>query len=273
MSEAHTALIEPLGRSARVSQQAFFGVSALLFAVSAAVTIAWDTSMSANGELAMPGGGMSVAWMRMPGQTWSAAAASFIGMWIVMMLAMMLPSLVPMLLRYRRAVGEAGETHLGCLTAIVGAAYFLVWTVFGAAAYPLGIALAAIEMRLPVLARGAPTAVGLVISLAGVFQFSAGKARHLACCRAAPERGVALPADTATAWRHGVRLGLHCCYCCGGLIAMLLVIGIMDLRAMAAATVANILERLAPAGERVARAIGAVVVAAGLLLIVRAAGL
>src|SRR5271156_634345 len=111
--------------SAHVSQQAFFGASALLFAVSAAVTIASCASMSAMGGMAMPGGWtMSMAWMQMPGQTWSAAAASFIGMWVAMMVAMMLPSLLPMLLRYRQAVGGAGETRLGRLTAIVGAAYF-----------------------------------------------------------------------------------------------------------------------------------------------------
>jgi predicted metal-binding membrane protein len=40
---------------------------------------------------------MSMAWMRMSGQTWPVAAASFFGMWSVMMVAMMLPSLVPML--------------------------------------------------------------------------------------------------------------------------------------------------------------------------------
>ena len=81
---------------------AFFGVSALLFAASAAVTIVWCASMSAMGEMAMPGGWtMSMAWMRMPGQTWPGAAASFLGMWVVMMVAMMLPSLVPMLWRYR----------------------------------------------------------------------------------------------------------------------------------------------------------------------------
>ena len=39
--------------------------------------------------------------MRMPGQTWPAAAVSFLGMWVVTMVAMMLPSLVPMLWRYR----------------------------------------------------------------------------------------------------------------------------------------------------------------------------
>ena len=70
-------------------------------------------------------------------------------MWVVMMVTMMLPSLVPMLWRYRQAVGRAGETRLGWLTALVGVGYFFVWTVFGMAAYPLGVALAAIEMLEP----------------------------------------------------------------------------------------------------------------------------
>jgi predicted metal-binding membrane protein len=82
-----------------------------------------------------------------------------------------------------------------------------------------------------------------------------------------------LPADSGTAWRHGLRLGLHCSYCCAGLTAILLVVGVMDLRVMAVVTAAITLERLAPAGARVARAIGVVVVGAGLLLIARAAGL
>ncbi len=44
-------------------------------------------------------------------------------------------------------------------------------------------------------------------------------------------------------------------------------------RAMAAVAAAITVERLAPAGERAARAIGAVIVGLGLLLIARAAGL
>jgi predicted metal-binding membrane protein len=85
--------------------------------------------MSAIGEMPMPGGWtMSMAWMRMPGQTWPGAAASFLGMWVVMMVAMMLPSLLPMLWRYRQAVGRTGETHLGRLTALVGVGYLFVWT-------------------------------------------------------------------------------------------------------------------------------------------------
>jgi predicted metal-binding membrane protein len=250
--------------SEQASQRAFLSVSALLFAASAAVTIAWCTSMSAMGEMPMPGGWtMSMAWMRMPGQTWPGAAASFLGMWVVMMVAMMLPSLVPMLRRYRQAVGRTGETSLSRLTALVGVGYFFAWTVFGMAAFPLGVALA----------RAVPIAVGVVVLLAGAPQFTAWKAHHLTCCRQAPGRGRTLPGAAGTAWRHGLRLGLHCSRCCVGLMAILLVIGVMDLRAMAVVAAAITVERLAPAGERVARAIGAVVVGAELFLIARAAGL
>jgi predicted metal-binding membrane protein len=52
---------------------------------------------------------------------------------------------------------------------------------------------------------------------------------------------------------------------------ILLVIGVMDLRVMAAVAAATTFERLAPSGDRVARAIGVVVVGVGLLLVARAA--
>ncbi len=256
------------------SEQAFFGVSALLFAACATVTVVWCGSMSAMGGMSMPGGWtMSMAWMRMPDQSWSSAAGSFVGMWTVMMVAMMLPSLVPMLMRYRRAVGDVREARLGRLTTLVGVGYFLVWIAFGVAAFPVGVALAAFTMQLPSLASAVPIAVGGVVVIGGALQFTAWKARHLACCRGAMACGCRLPADAATAWRHGARLGLHCTYCCAGLTAILLVVGVMDLRAMAIVTAAISLERLAPAGQAVARAIGAVIVVAGLFLIARGAGL
>jgi predicted metal-binding membrane protein len=260
--------------SERVSQRAFFCVAALLFAVSAALTSHWCASMLAMGEMPMPGGwSMSMAWMRMPGQSWPGSAASFLGMWVVMMVAMMLPSLLPMLWRYRQAVGRAGRTRLGRLSALVGVGYFLVWTAFGMAVFPLGVVLAKAEMQLPSLSRAVPLAVSVVVLVAGALQFTAWKRHRLACCREASGcgrtlgRGATLPADAGTAWRHGVRLGLDCAHCCCGLMAILLCLGVMDLRAMAVVTAAITVERLAPAGEHVARAIGVAVVGAGLFLI------
>ena len=91
-----------------------------------------------------------------------------------------------MLWRYRQAVGGQGEARLGRLTALVGAGYFFVWTVVGMAAFPLGVALAALEMQQPALARAVPIAVGVVVLIAGALQLTAWKARQLACCREAP---------------------------------------------------------------------------------------
>ena len=245
----------------------------LLFAASAAITIALSASMSAMGGMLMPGGWtMSMTWMRLPGQAWPGAAASFIGMWMVMMVAMMLPSLAPMLLCYRQAAGRTRASHLDRLTAIVGGGYFFVWGAFGMVAFALGMSLAAIEMQQATISRAVPIATGVVVLIAGAVQFTPWKARHLRCCSEEATRGRDLPADAGAAWRHGVRLGLYCGQCCANLMVILLVVGIMDLRAMAVVTAAITAERLAPAGERTARAIGALAVGAGLFLMARAAG-
>ncbi|MEO5625587.1 MAG: DUF2182 domain-containing protein, partial [Dokdonella sp.] len=258
-----------VSRNAR-SLHAFLGVSALLFIVSAAMTIRVCTSMSSMHEMPMPGGWtMSMTWMRMPGQTWTDASAAFLGMWLAMMVAMMLPSLLPMLWRYRQSMGGADETHLALVTALVGVAYFFVWTVFGAAIFASGIALTKITLQSPAFAHAVPLVVGLVVVVAGALQFSAWKARHLACCRAAMTCPCTETADIGKAWRHGLRLGVHCCECCIGPTTILLVMGVMDLRAMAAVTAAITIERFAPAAERSARGIGILVVALGLTLIAR----
>ena len=260
--------------SERGSQGALLGVSALVFSASVALTIAWCTSMSAMGEMAMPGGWtMSMVWMRMPGQTWIGAAAAFVAMWSLMMAAMMLPSLVPMLFRYGDAVGGAGEARVGQLTTLVGVGYFMVWTVLGMAVFPLGITLASVAMEHSALARYFPIAVGVVVAMAGILQLSAWKTRHLACCCESPGRGRPLSAEAGMAWRHGLRLGVHCVYCSVPLMATLLSLGVMDLRVMAVVAAAITLERFARDGKRVARVIGVVAVGEGLFLIARAAGL
>jgi predicted metal-binding membrane protein len=214
----------------------------------------------------MPGGWtMSMMWMRMAGQTWFSATASFLVMWVPMMAGMMLPSLIPMLWHYRQALGIAGKARLSLLTTLVAAGYFSVWTALGIFTFPLGVALAQIEMQQPALAHAVPAAACVIVLIGGAFQFTDWKARYLACCRETP--GGRLEANPGAALRHGLRLGLHCSCSCAGLTAILLVCGVMDPIVMAAVTASITLERLAPAGERVARAIGAVVIAAGLFFI------
>jgi predicted metal-binding membrane protein len=113
---------------------------------------------------------------------------------------MMLPSLMPMLWRYRRAIGEAAGARVRWLTLLVAVGYFFVWALFGLVAFSLGVVLATIAMEVPSLAHVVPMTVGVVVVIAGALQFSAWKARHLACCR--PNRA-RLMCFTLMPERHG----------------------------------------------------------------------
>jgi predicted metal-binding membrane protein len=272
-----------IGSSSSSRDGRFLAVSALLFTASAVITIVSCASMSRMGEMPIAGGWMmSMVWTRMPHQTWLGATASFLGLWIEMMVAMMLPSLVPTLRHYRHAVAIPGEKHIDWLTALAGAGYFFIWIVAGMIAFGLGGAVTSFVMERPALGRTVPIAAGVTVVIAGLLQFTEWKARCLGCCRGIHGRHRTLTNDAGTAWQDGMRLGLDCAACCANLMAILLVIGVMDLRAMAAITTAITVERLAPnlrlqtsrraghGGEIVAQAIGVVVVAAGVLLLARA---
>ncbi len=251
------------GRTGARRDRAFLAASALLFVAAAAGTIVWCGSMPAG--MPMPGGWtMSMAWMRMPGQSWSGAAASFVGMWLVMMVAMMMPSLVAMLRSYRMTLRGAGEPRVEVLTALAGGGYFVAWTAVGVLAYPLGMAPAAAAMHWPVLARAVPAATGAALVLAGCLQLSAWKVRRLDGCRNAPACCGPLAPGPIGAVRAGLRLGRQCALCCSGLMVVLLVGGVMDPGVMAAVAAAITLERLAPRAVLAARASGLVVVAVGI---------
>ena len=140
-------------------------------------------------------------------------------------------------------------------------------------------------MERAALAGAVPIAAGLTVTIAGLWQFTAWKARCLACCRDTHRRDNPLTNGARTAWQEGMRLGLDCASCCANLMAILLVIGMMDLRVMAVLTAAITVERLAPnlrlqtsrpsgqAREIAAQAIGVVIVAAGVFLLARATSL
>jgi predicted metal-binding membrane protein len=247
--------------------------STLAFLASAAATV-W-LCMSMRGGMPMPGGWtMSMAWMRMPGQSWPAAALVFTMMWAAMMVAMMLPALVPALAAFGRFRFAAA------------AAYFLVWIAIGAIVYPLGILWSMALMRSASLSRMVPVATAAAIVLAGVMQLTRWKSRQLACCTGVipsredgeesgrtgrhpdSSRSSALGMTRRAAFAAGIGLAFRCAMCCAGFMTILLVAGVMDLRVMGVVTAAITIERLAPDPPRVARALGILVIATGVVLIV-----
>jgi predicted metal-binding membrane protein len=198
-------------------------------------------------------------------QAWHAGAAGYLGMWMAMMVPMMLPSLVPMLSRYRRSVREAGGAHPRGLTPLVGVGYFAVWAALGVAAYAADAGLTAVEMHWRMPAGWPPVAAGVVLLVAGGVQLTSWKGRRLALCR---QEWPGRPKSSVPgALRHGLDLGVRCSLSCGSLMLALLAIGMMDLVAMAAVTLAISAERLAPAPLRVARVAGVAIVVTGVLTI------
>lgn len=259
------AFVAPGGRGA---DGVFWGGLLLLFALAVGTTWSDVVAMASMPAMPMPGGWrMSMQWMRMPGQSWHAAALAFLGMWMPMMTAMMLPVLAPSLRRYRRSLGDAGVLRREGLTAAVAAGYLCVWGALGLAVFPFGALLAQLAMQHSSLARAAPLALGGLVVIAGALQFTAWKMRHLACWCALSNAGTTAE-DFRTASRHGLRLGLHCVHCCAGPTAVLFAVGSMNPRAMVAATAVIAIERLATDERRAAKRIGAVAIATGVWLIV-----
>jgi predicted metal-binding membrane protein len=254
--------------SGLTSDWAFVASTALLWLTTAGATIHWSGPMSQG--MPMPGGWtLSMMWMSMPGQGRLGAAAWFMAMWIVMMVAMMLPGLMPALSGYRRDVGLRAR-GLGGLTTLTAAGYFSLWAAFGVGAYLIGLSVTGAAMRSPALARQAPLAIGIVVLLAGLLQFTPWKGRQLERCR----EGLACVGEPSrdgwSAYRQGIGFGVHCALCCSGFMLVLLVTGMMELLTTALLGLVITAERLAPRAEPATRAVGTVLVGAGILLLARA---
>ncbi|HEU4374085.1 MAG TPA: DUF2182 domain-containing protein [Telluria sp.] len=195
------------------------------------------------GELPMAGGwSLSALWMPMCGQRWLGAAATFTGMWSVMMVPMMLPVLAPALWRYGGALinGGAGRNTAWWLAAVAGAAWACVWAALGLAVYSSGAIVVQFLLQYPAVSRLVPVAS----SATGL----AAAAWHLASWRRRPHhRGLPASAPSAgTALLDGVRMGVHCVRRCSGLTVAVLVAGAMDWRVMACGTGLIAVEHLAP---------------------------
>jgi predicted metal-binding membrane protein len=200
------------------------------------------------------------------------AAMAFVTMWSAMMVVMMLPSLWPTLVRYRRSLGAIGVSRPVLRTTLVAAAYAGVWVAIGLMVFAAGAILSPATTPSSSLAHITPLAVAGVIATAGLLQLTRWKAHHLAHCRDLRGRSDRQSMNLLSAWRDGIHLGMHCAMSCLAPMSTLLVVGMMDVRAMAVVTAAITAERVLPAGARIARATGAIALGAGVLALVKAIG-
>lgn len=244
------------------------GVATVVFLAAAGFTLHEVRAM--GGGMRMPGGWtMSMMWMVMPGKTAWSTAAMFLLMWQAMMVAMMLPSTWPMLALYRRVEVFHESPYATIGTVLAGAAYFTVWLAFGAVAFGVGFGLSHWAMHAPRVSVLAPRAAAVGLILAGGYQLTPLKQSCLRHCRE--------PVSYLShVWKPGLaralHLGLHhgrfCASCCWALMLIQMLLGLMNLAAMAVIAAVIALEKLWSRGPLLSRMAGAAAIAAGIWVFV-----
>ncbi|MBI3680222.1 MAG: DUF2182 domain-containing protein [Acidobacteria bacterium] len=188
------------------------------------------------------------------------------GMWSVMMVAMMTPTVVPMVLTYdlvsRR---RAGDQMLSLPTWMFLGGYLAAWTAFSLVATFFQWALHNAALLVPASLSVAPWLGGLLLVFAGVYQFTPWKNSCLRKCASPLEFLIAeWRYGAAGAFHMGARHGVFCTGCCALLMALLFVAGVMNLLWIAVLAAAALLEKLAPAGRLTSRALGIILIFAGI---------
>lgn len=203
--------------------------------------------------------------MVMGSPTMGLRAPLFLAIWVVMMVAMMFPTAAPMILTFHAV--QAGKRRRGeafVATWVFVAAYMLVWTLSGVAAYAGAVAAEAVAARTALSPAGAARIGGGVLIIAGVYQLTPLKDVCLAKCRTPIGFIMTSWRDgVGGALRMGVLHGVYCLGCCWLLFVILFPLGIMNITAMAVITIVVFAEKTAPWGRPVARAAAVALIAYG----------
>ncbi len=223
----------------------------------------------------LAGAGMGATGFEMTAMPprWSAGTAVLmLAMWWIMMAAMMLPSAAPMLLLFA-AINRGQRARRAPFTAtgFFLCGYLLAWGGFSLVAVGLQWLLARTELLSATMQSTSAVLGGALIIVAGLWQLSPLKHACLRHCRA--------PAHAISRhWRRGrlgaLRMGLghgaFCLGCCWFLMGLLFYGGVMNIFWIIGLAVYVMLEKLAPAGHRLALLIGPALIACGAIVIAAA---
>ena len=225
------------------------------------------------------GSGMVIhpAQMSMPNiHVWGSGDVIFTFlMWAVMMVAMMTPSATPMILTFAQ-VNRQQDNHRTVVptTIIFLLGYLLLWICFSAGATFVQWGLHSAALLSPEMISVTPLLGGILLILAGVYQFTPLKNICLSRCRT--PLGFLM-----TEWREGtkgalimgMRHGIYCVGCCWFLMTLLFVAGVMNLVWVALIALYVLVEKVIPAGQWVSRAIGLLTVGWGAWLLIQVWGM
>lgn len=244
-----------------VSRRLAVSLGAVLIGLAA---LAWLLTVRQARSMSDMALGLGQVGARMPADM---TAPVFMAMWLAMMSAMMLPTVLPMVLAHRRVVLHRGEGY-GPTAAFV-AGYLAVWAAAGLV--PLATVLAFRTLSSEAASsRWLPALAGFVLVAAGAYQFSRWKSLCLGTCRS--PLAFVLSHDfgggARSAFRAGLSHGGYCLGCCWSLMAVLVVVGLMNLVWMAVLAVVFLAEKNWRHGVELSRAVGLGLLLLGLAVVV-----
>ena len=256
---AVTPMIEGIARRDRL---------VVLAGLVVAAALAWlyliDMALDMGGDMAAGSGTM----MRI--QAWSLTHGLLMwAMWAMMMVAMMVPSAAPMILIFARVDRSQGTGRAYTATTLFALGYVAVWAGFSVAATAMQWGLQNAALLSPMMVATSKILGGILFIAAGIYQWTPLKYACLKHCRSpmAFIMGHWRPGRLG-AFRMGLGHGAFCLGCCGFVMGLLFVGGVMNLALVAAITVFVVAEKLMPKGEWVARAGGVAMLGAGIYLLV-----
>ncbi|MHB8575389.1 MAG: DUF2182 domain-containing protein [Dehalococcoidia bacterium] len=202
-------------------------------------------------------------------------ALLFLGMWVVMMAGMMLPSVTPLVATYQRVYRErarAGRASVPAAVLIAG--YLAAWAAFGLVAYLVDRGAESWASRSAEVRDAAPVVGGLLLVLAGLYQWTPLKLTCLRWCRT-PAHFVLIDwrEGRLGAFRMGVRNGWYCIGCCWAMMLALLVVGLMSLPWMALLAVVILIEKNSRFTVPVGHALAVLLIVSGIVLALHPAAL
>lgn len=191
-------------------------------------------------------------------------------MWAVMMAGMMLPSAAPVVLLILAVYRRRGDQHARASSGAFIGGYLLVWTMFSAAAASTQTGLHRAAFLTPDMASGSAVLGGAILLMAGVYQWLPIKNTCLTHCQSPLGFITQHWRDGATGgFIMGVRHGAFCVGCCWALMALLFVVGVMNLTWVATMAAFVLVEKLTPKVPHLGRAAGILLIIWGTYVLVR----
>jgi len=227
--------------------------------------LAWGmTVYQANGM----GWGMFTCSMTM-GMPFSVSNAFlYIILWGVMMIAMMLPAMTPIVEIFQTMARRRQEQSLPFTPAWVFiAGYLALWTLTGGVGYAADLAIQSLPTQFPTLRTYGMVIGGVTLIVAGLYQLTPLKYLCLSQCRS--PMGFLLGNWRDGHWgtfRMGMDHGFYCLGCCWSLMAVLFVVGSMNLVWMGILSAVIFVEKTVPQGVVFGKLTGIALIMLGVAL-------